>query len=112
LTTASERHVPWRAAREDQTVDIDGVRLTVLSPDSAEIADAPDANAASVVVMAEFKGVRILLTGDAERDVEARLARALWRTIFTRMCSRSVTTGAPRARPLRCSTPCRRDSRS
>jgi len=77
LTTASERHVPWRVAREDQTVDIDGVRLTVLSPDSAEIADAPDANAASVVVMAEFKGVRILLTGDAERDVEARLARRL-----------------------------------
>jgi competence protein ComEC len=77
LNAARDRHVPWRAAREDGTVDIDGVRLTVLSPDSADIADAPDANAASVVVMAEFRGVRILLTGDAERDVEARLARRL-----------------------------------
>jgi competence protein ComEC len=49
----------------------------VLSPDSAEIAAAPDANAASVIVMAEYRGVRILLTGDAEREVEARLARRL-----------------------------------
>jgi competence protein ComEC len=56
---------------------IDGVRLTVLSPDSAEIAAAPDANAASVVVMVEYRGVKVLLTGDAEREVEARLAARL-----------------------------------
>jgi competence protein ComEC len=81
LNAARDRHVPWRAAREDETVVIDGVRLTVLSPDSAGIAEAPDANAASVVVMAEFRGVRILLTGDAEREVEARLARRFGRDL-------------------------------
>ncbi|HEY5545647.1 MAG TPA: DNA internalization-related competence protein ComEC/Rec2 [Gemmatimonadaceae bacterium] len=81
LDAARERGVPWRAARAGGAIEIDGVRLTVLSPDSAEIAGAPDANAASVVVMAEYRGVRILLTGDAERDVEARLARRFGRTL-------------------------------
>ena len=78
LDAARERRVAWRSARERDAIEIDGVRLTVLSPDSAEIAAAPDANAASVVVMAEYRGVRILLTGDAERDVESRLVSAPW----------------------------------
>lgn len=81
LDAARERGVAWRAARMDGAIEIDGVRLTILSPDSAEIAAAPDANAASVVVMAEYHGVRILLTGDAERDVEFRLAQRLGRTL-------------------------------
>lgn len=81
LDAARERGVAWRAARMNSTFEIDGVRLTVLSPDSAEIAAAPDANAASVVVMAEYRGVRILLTGDAERDVESRLSQRLGRTL-------------------------------
>ena len=81
LDAARDRGVVWRAARQGDVVEIDGIRLTVLSPDSAEIAGAPDANAASVVVMAEYRGVRILLTGDAERDVEARLSARLGRNL-------------------------------
>jgi competence protein ComEC len=81
LDAARKRRVAWRRARVGAPLDIDGVRLTVLSPNSAEIANAPDANAASVVVMAEYRGTRILLTGDAERDVEARLARQLGRDL-------------------------------
>lgn len=77
LAAARNRDVAWRAARPERAIEIDGVRLTVLSPDSMEIAHAEDANAASVVVMAEYRGVRLLLTGDAERDVEARLVRRL-----------------------------------
>lgn len=77
LAAARERGVAWRTARAGAPIEIDGVRLTVLSPDSTEMAMAPDANAASVVVMAEYRGVRILLTGDAEREVETRLARRL-----------------------------------
>jgi competence protein ComEC len=73
LSEARSKGVPWLAARAGMPIEIDGVRLMVLSPDSAEIANAPDANAASVVVMAEYRGVRILLTGDAERAVEERL---------------------------------------
>jgi competence protein ComEC len=81
LSAARERAVSWRPARPDSAIEIDGVRLTVLAPDSAEIASAEDANAASVVVMAEYRGVRVLLTGDAERDVEARLVRRLGREL-------------------------------
>ena len=81
LNAARDRRVAWRSARERDTIEIDGVRLTVLSPDAAEIAAAPDANAASVVVMAEYRGVRILLTGDAERDVESRLSARLGRSL-------------------------------
>lgn len=77
LEAARARGVAWRAARTPETIEIDGVRLTILAPDSAEIALAPDANAASVIVMAEYRGARILLTGDAERAVEARLAQRL-----------------------------------
>ena len=77
LDAARERGVAWRPARPGSAMVIDGVRLTVLSPDSAEIAAAPDANAASVVVMVEYRGVKVLLTGDAEREVEARLAARL-----------------------------------
>jgi competence protein ComEC len=73
LSVAESKQITWRVARTGMPIEIDGVRLTVLSPDSAEIAGAADANAASIVVMAEYRGVRILLTGDAERDVEARL---------------------------------------
>ncbi|HEX7121997.1 MAG TPA: DNA internalization-related competence protein ComEC/Rec2, partial [Gemmatimonadaceae bacterium] len=67
------RGVPWRAARAGDTLMVDGVRLVVLAPDSASLAQADDANAASVVLAAEFRGVRVLLTGDAEREQEDRL---------------------------------------
>ncbi|HEX6316285.1 MAG TPA: DNA internalization-related competence protein ComEC/Rec2 [Gemmatimonadaceae bacterium] len=77
LETARRRRVPWLRAWKGETRVIDGVRLTVLSPDSADIAEAGDANAASVIVMAEYRGTRVLLTGDAEREVESRLARRL-----------------------------------
>jgi competence protein ComEC len=75
LAAARDRDVAWKIARPEHPIDIDGVRLTILSPDSTEIAHAEDANAASVVLMAEYRGVRVLLTGDAERDVEAKLVR-------------------------------------
>lgn len=81
LDVARERGVPWRPAHPGGAIEIDGIRLTVLAPDSSDIADAADANAASVVVMAEYRGVRVLLTGDAERDVEARLVRRLGDTL-------------------------------
>jgi competence protein ComEC len=77
LEMARRRRVPWLRAWTGETRVIDGVRLTVLSPDSAEIAQARDANAASVIVLADYRGTRVLLTGDAERDVESRLSSKL-----------------------------------
>ena len=81
LSEARHRRVSWRSARVGHPIEIDGVTLTVLSPDSEEIAYAPDANAASVIVMAEFRGARVLLTGDAEREVESRLVHRFGRNL-------------------------------
>lgn len=75
ITSARARGTPWRLARAGDTLSIDGVRLTVLAPDSATAVNAGGANEASVVLAAEFRGVRVLLTGDAERAEEAALVR-------------------------------------
>lgn len=73
LRVARTEGVTWRQGRAGDVIEVDGVRLTVLSPDEGGLAAAGDANEASLVVMAEYRGVRVLLTGDAERDVEARM---------------------------------------
>lgn len=75
LDAARAGRVAWSVARPGSPVDIDGVSLTVLAPDSATTANARDANAASVVVMAEYQGARILFTGDMEREQEEALLR-------------------------------------
>jgi competence protein ComEC len=73
LTSEHAGAVPWRLAREGDTLTIDAVHFTMLGPDSTTAANARDPNDASVVVMAEYRGVRVLLTGDAERDEESRM---------------------------------------
>ena len=73
LAAARSRGVAWRPARLGQAIEIDGVRLTVLAPDAKGVTGARNANEASVVVMAEYRGVRLLLTGDAEQGEEDRL---------------------------------------
>ena len=75
ITTARARGVPWRIVRAGDSLDIDGVRLMILAPDAARAASATDANEASVIVAAEYRGVRVLLTGDAEREEEERVRR-------------------------------------
>lgn len=73
IASARARRTPWRLVRAGDTLNVDGVRLSVLAPDSAAAADAAGANEASVVMVAEYRGVRVLLTGDAERAEEAAL---------------------------------------
>jgi competence protein ComEC len=64
----------WRAARTGDHVDLDGVRMVVLSPDSAWAAATTDPNEESVVLLVEYGRARLLLTGDAGLPVEWRLA--------------------------------------
>jgi competence protein ComEC len=73
LDAARRRAIEWRRAPAGRTVDVDGVRFTVLAPDSVEVSRSRDANEASVVVMAEYDGVRTILTGDLERNEEREL---------------------------------------
>lgn len=75
IASARARGVPWRVVRAGDSLEIDGVRLAILAPDSARAASATDANEASVILSAEYRGVRVLLTGDAEREEEERVRR-------------------------------------
>ncbi len=77
LQAGRSSHVPWHRVHPGDRLDVDGVILSVLAPDSLTVARAEDANAASVVVMAKYQGVRVLLTGDMEFAQEAALVKSL-----------------------------------
>ncbi|MBL0939921.1 MAG: DNA internalization-related competence protein ComEC/Rec2 [Gemmatimonadaceae bacterium] len=73
LRRVATRGVRWERVRPGQHMELDGVRFTVLAPDSAWTAAQHDANETSVVLRAEFGAHRFLLTGDAEHDEESWL---------------------------------------
>jgi len=76
LRTARDAGTRWQRVRPGERLEIDGVRLDFLAPDSAWTASLDDPNAASTVVRAQFGDVRILLTGDAEQEEERWLLQA------------------------------------
>jgi competence protein ComEC len=73
LTTARARSVPWRVVRTGDRLMVDGIAIHVLGPDSSSVARARDPNEVSVVLLVEHHGIRLLLTGDAERVEELRI---------------------------------------
>ena len=70
LEAARAAEVPWRRVRPGERMDVDGVEVAFLAPDSAWAAVQRDPNTASAVVRVRFGAVRILLTGDAEAAEE------------------------------------------
>ncbi|MBI2408052.1 MAG: DNA internalization-related competence protein ComEC/Rec2 [Gemmatimonadetes bacterium] len=70
LLEAGRQGVIWRRARAGDVVEIDGVRLRVLAPDSAWSVGLTDPNLASLVVRLEYRGATMLFTGDAEAAEE------------------------------------------
>jgi competence protein ComEC len=64
----------WHPARTGDRVQVDGVVLDVLSPDSLWLSLPLDVNEHGVVVLVTFGAVRMLFQGDAGVPVEARLA--------------------------------------
>jgi competence protein ComEC len=73
LTSARSRAVPWREVRAGDSLLVDGVVLRVLAPDARTVRAADGANEASVVILADYRGARVLLTGDAEAETEGWL---------------------------------------
>jgi competence protein ComEC len=63
----------WQRVRPGETLDVDGVAVEFLAPDSAWTVSLSDPNAASTVVRVRYGNVRMLLTGDAEAAEEAWL---------------------------------------
>ena len=70
LETAAHKRVEWRRVHPGDSVNVDGVSLTILAPDSAWTSVLTDANEASTVVRVKYGMVRFLLTGDAEQGEE------------------------------------------
>lgn len=63
----------WQRVRPGEEIEVDGVALEFLAPDSAWTVSLSDPNAASSVVRARYGAVSVLLTGDAEADEEGWL---------------------------------------
>lgn len=76
LRTAGNLGTRWQRVRPGERVEIDGVQLDFLAPDSAWTVALDDPNAASTVVRARYGDVRLLLTGDAEAAEEGWLLDA------------------------------------
>ncbi len=70
LAVAQAQGTRWQRVHPGDLVDIDGLALEFLSPDSAWTAALDDPNEASTVVRARYGSVRFLLTGDAEAREE------------------------------------------
>ena len=62
--------ITWRRAHPGDSLEIDGVSLRFLAPDSAWTASLDDANLASTVVLIQYRRMRFLLVGDAEAPEE------------------------------------------
>lgn len=74
LAMVEESGAAWHPARAGDRIELDGVLLEVLSPDSAWVSQPMDVNEHSVVLRVTYGGVRVLLTGDAGLPVEERIA--------------------------------------
>jgi competence protein ComEC len=70
LNAAKKNGVEWHRVHPGDSVQVDGVVLTFLAPDSSWTVGLTDPNLASTIAVARFGMVRFLLVGDAERAEE------------------------------------------
>jgi competence protein ComEC len=66
--------VPWYAARAGERFELDGVRFSILHPDTSWVEWRMDLNEDSTVLLVEFGGFRALFPGDAGLHAESRIA--------------------------------------
>jgi competence protein ComEC len=64
----------WRPARRGDRLELDGVTIDVVSPDSSWVATQTDINEESVVVLVTYGTTRLLFAGDAGIATETHLA--------------------------------------
>lgn len=69
----------WRPARSGDRLELDGVTIEVLSPDSGWVATQSDINEVSVVLLVRYGSVRLLFAGDAGLPTETHLAGRIGR---------------------------------
>jgi len=74
LARVEESGARWHAARAGDRIELDGVALEVLSPDSLWMTLPLDANEHGVVLRVTYGAVHLLFQADAGLPVEGRLA--------------------------------------
>lgn len=74
LELAGERGMRWRPARAGDSLVVDGVRLTVLHPDTTWAGWRSDLNDDSVVLLVRFGSFQAVLAGDLGFRAESLLA--------------------------------------
>jgi competence protein ComEC len=74
LELAAERSMRWQPARAGDSLVVDGVRLTVLHPDTAWAGWRSDLNDDSVVLLVRFGSFQAVLAGDLGVRAESLLA--------------------------------------
>jgi competence protein ComEC len=75
----------WRPARRGDRLELDGVSIEVLSPDSAWAVSQTDINEESVVLLVTYGTTRLLLAGDAGVPTEAHLAGRVGRVTLLKV---------------------------
>lgn len=77
LETASRREVPWLVAHAGTRLEFGRLGIEVLSPTDSMRAAGVETNDGSVVLMVRYGAFDVLLTGDAYKPVERRIATLL-----------------------------------
>jgi competence protein ComEC len=72
-TTAAAAATPMHVARVGATYEVGGVSLRVIGPPFEMTGTRSDPNNNSLVIVAEVRGVTVLLTGDAETELQQAL---------------------------------------
>jgi competence protein ComEC len=70
LRAARDAGVEWHRVHPGDELDVDGVAIEFLAPDSSWTASLTDPNSASTINLVRFGSVRFLLVGDAEAPEE------------------------------------------
>lgn len=97
LSAVERDGAEWRPARRGDRLELDGVVIDVLSPDSAWAVGQANINEQSVVLLVTYGQTRILLTGDAGFPTERHLAGRVGRVALLKIGhhgSRGATSDA------------------
>jgi len=85
LSAVESDGATWRPARRGDRLELDGVTVEVLSPDSAWAASQTDINEESVVVLVTYGTSRLVFAGDAGMPTEAHLAGLVGRVTLLKV---------------------------
>jgi competence protein ComEC len=75
----------WRPARRGDRLELDGVTIEVVSPDSAWVATQADINEESVILLVTYGTARLLFAGDAGIPTETHLAGRVGRVTLLKV---------------------------